>query len=194
VFNRGFKNWCETISLQRRRALKLKPIDPLDPEILAASLKVEVHSIDEVPGLSHQTIHALTIADSGSWSAVTLTNGLKSVVILNSGRSRGRSASDLMHELAHIIIGHNPGRVDITEDGSLILNTYERQQEDEANWLAGSLLLPREALLWIKRQGWDLAAAAKQYGVSLTMLQYRLNVTGVEYQLQRAGGFTRNRR
>jgi Zn-dependent peptidase ImmA (M78 family) len=98
-----------------------------------------------------------------------------------------------MHELAHIIIGHNPGRIDVTEDGSLILNTYERQQEDEANWLAGSLLLPREALLWIKRQGLDLGTAARQYGVSVTMLQYRLNVTGVEHQSRRASGFIRKR-
>jgi hypothetical protein len=46
-----------------------------------------------------------------------------------------------MHELAHVIIGHEPARVDVTEGGSLILNTYNREQEDEADWLAGCLSL-----------------------------------------------------
>jgi Zn-dependent peptidase ImmA (M78 family) len=184
VFNRGFKSWCETISVQHRRALRLTPVDRLDAVALAASLKIEVRSVDEVPGLDAHTVAALA-AEDGSWSAITLTNGVKTVVILNSGRSQGRSASDLMHELAHIIIGHIPGRIDITEDGALILNTYERQQEDEANWLAGSLLLPRDALLWIRRQRWDDETAARHYGVSVAMLQYRFNVTGVDYQLRR---------
>ena len=98
-----------------------------------------------------------------------------------------------MHELAHVIIGHTPSRVDVTEDGALILNTYDRQQEDEANWLAGSLLLPRDALMWIRKQGLDPPAAAREYGVSAQMLQYRLNVTGVDYQLGRGRTRTRSR-
>ena len=43
-----------------------------------------------------------------------------------------------MHELAHVIIGHTPARVDVTEDGALILNTYDRQQEDEGTPSSGS--------------------------------------------------------
>lgn len=184
MFTRGFKNWCETISLQHRRSLQLTPVDPLDPQAVATSLGIQVRGVEEIPGLDAAVIRTL-LQDSGSWSAVTITNGMKSVVILNSAHTGGRPASDLMHELAHVIIGHEPGSAQVTEDGSLILNTYNRQQEDEANWLGGCLLLPRPALLWIKRQGLDDRTAARQYGVSVAMLQYRLNVTGVEYQLKR---------
>lgn len=183
MFERGFKTWCETIAAQRRRAAGLDPRDPLDPLKVAAALGVEVHSIDEVPGLDDASRQVL-VQDSGSWSAVTITNGTKSIVILNSAHSNARSASDLMHELAHIVIGHEPGRVDITEDGSLILNTYERSQEDEANWLAGCLLLPREALLWIVRRGIELDSAARLYGASVAMVEFRLNVTGVKRQVK----------
>jgi Zn-dependent peptidase ImmA (M78 family) len=193
VLARGFKTWCETISLQHRRILKLRPLDPLDPQAVAKSLRVHIHGVEEIPGLAPQTIKTLLHDDPDSWSAVTITNGRQSVIILNSSHRGGRPASDLMHELAHIIIGHEPARVDVTEDGSLILNTYNRGQEDEANWLAGCLLLPREALLWIKRQGLELRDAANQYGVSVTMLQYRLNVTGVEQQLQRTRAWGRTR-
>jgi hypothetical protein len=186
VFTRGFKNWCETIALQRRVALDLKPIDPLPPQRLADSLSVQVFTVDQVPGLDRGTTDVLLGREGlDSWSAVTITDGSKNIVILNSGHSRGRSASDLTHELAHIIIGHKPGRVDITEDGALMLNTYERQQEDEANWLSGCLLLPRPALLWLTRQRFDSRSAARHFGVSVDMLQYRLRVTGVANQVGR---------
>jgi Zn-dependent peptidase ImmA (M78 family) len=184
VFARGFKSWCETVAVQRRRLLGLEAWAPLAPAALANSLAIEVRAVDEVPGLDSKYRQALS-ADAGSWSAVTITSGSKSVVILNSDHSQSRSASDLMHELAHLIIGHSPGRIDITEDGALVLNTYERLQEDEANWLAGCLLLPRAALLWIVRQRQDLGAAAGHYGVSSSMLQFRLNVTGVRQQDRR---------
>jgi Zn-dependent peptidase ImmA (M78 family) len=183
MFARGFKTWCEKIAAQHRSALGLQPRDPLDPFVLAQALGADVHSLDEVPGLAHQSRQIL-MADSGGWSAVTITNGLKSVVILNSAHSNARSASDLMHELAHVLIGHKAGRIDITEDGSLILNTYDRAQEDEANWLAGCLLLPREALLWTVRQGLEPEIAARQFGASLAMFHYRLNVTGVKQQIR----------
>lgn len=68
-----------------------------------------------------------------------------------------------MHELARLIVGHRPGRVDITEDGALLLNKYDKQQEDEANWLAGCLLLPRPALLWMKKRWMTHQAAAEHF-------------------------------
>jgi hypothetical protein len=190
VFERGFKSWCETVAAQRRRDLGLRSDAPLDPIQVAASLGVEVHTADEVPGLDRESRSVLS-GDSDGWSAVTITDGVKHVIILNSAHSVGRSASDLMHELSHIIIGHSPGRVDITEDGSLILNTYDKAQEQQANWLAGCLLLPREALLWILREGLSREAAAQRYGVSVQMLEYRLNVTAVRLQIRRrrAGKF-----
>lgn len=184
MFARGFKSWCETVAAQRRRDLGLRPVDPLDPVKLAEALAVDVRSVDEVPDLDQESRSALAM-DSGGWSAVTLTDGIRHVVILNSLHSAARSASDLMHELAHLMIGHEAGRVDITEDGSLILNTYDRTQEDEANWLAGCLLLPRDALLWILKRGLSLDAAAREYGASTQMMEYRLNVTAVRLQIGR---------
>jgi Zn-dependent peptidase ImmA (M78 family) len=72
--------------------------------------------------------------------------------------------------------------VDVSEDGLLVLNTFDQIQEEEANWLAGCLLLPRDALMLIRRHGMDLKVAAKRYGVSFDMLRYRTGITGVNYQ------------
>ena len=72
---RGFKTWCETIALQHRRALKLRPTDPLKPQAVAASLGVPVYGIEEVQGLDTQVLHILLHEDPDSWSAVTITTG-----------------------------------------------------------------------------------------------------------------------
>ena len=84
-----------------------------------------------------------------------------------------------MHELAHIIIGHIAARVDVSEDGLLLLSTFDRNQEEEAKWLCGSLLLPRPALLLIRRMSWDWKVAAKKYGTSEQMVRFRMNVLGL---------------
>ena len=185
MFNRGFKTSCENVARQQRRNLNLAPADPINPRALAAHLGVEVHTVEEVPGLSPDCVRILLHEDADSWSAVTLCSDGKSVIILNSSHAQTRLASDLVHEIAHILIGHSPSRIDLTEDGSLMLSTYSRQQEDEANWLAGCLLLPREALVLIRRQRLDLAVAARKYGTSMDMLRYRINVTGVDYQFKK---------
>ena len=181
---RGFKAWCENVALQVRRDLTLIPTAALDPRLLASHLEIEVRTPYDIPGLDRACLRRLVKEDPESWSAVTLSSGEKDLVLLNPVHSRGRQASDLMHELAHILLGHDPARVDVAEDGSLVLFTYDKDQEDEANWLAACLLLPRTALLEIRRAGEDLRTAAKEYGVSQVMLQYRLNVTGVEHQVR----------
>lgn len=185
-FERGFKAWCETTALQVRRDLKIIPTGPLRPWDLASHLGIAVRTPHDIPGLDPACLNTLVVEDPSSWSAVTLSSGERDIIILNPAHSRARKASDLTHELSHILLAHEAARVDVAEDGSLVLFTYAQKQEDEANWLAGCLLLPREALLTIRRDGHDLKAAARAYEVSLAMLQYRLNVTGVERQFRRA--------
>ncbi len=179
MYERGFKSWCEKVALQQRLELRLRPADPLDPVLLAKHLDVLIWTADEVPGVDRQALKVLTQQDSDSWSAVTLCTGTKDVIIVNPKHRNGRRASDIMHELAHLIIGHEPARVDVTDDGLLILNTFSQDQEDEAKWLSGCLLLPRPALLTIRCQGLEESTAAKRFGVSVPMLTYRLRVLGL---------------
>jgi Zn-dependent peptidase ImmA (M78 family) len=179
MYARGFKSWCEKVSLQQRLDLGLRPTDPLDPVLLASHLDVLVWAATEVPGVESIALKVLTEEDPDSWSAVTLCTGVRDVIITNPRHRNGRRASDIMHELAHLIIGHEPARVDITEDGLLILNTFSQDQEDEAKWLSACLLLPRPLLLAIRRQRLDEATAAKKCGVSAQMLKYRMQMLGL---------------
>ena len=122
MFARGFKSWCENVATQQRRELGLSPIDPLDPWRLAEHLGIEVHTPSEIPRLDPACLKILLNDDADSWSAVTVSAGTKDVIILNSSHRGGRPASDLMHELAHILLGHEPARIDVTVDGALMLN------------------------------------------------------------------------
>lgn len=185
MFDRGFKTWCERLSLQERKALGLQPVDPLDPLQLAARKGILVKTPRDVPGLEAESLKTLTNGGSEGWSAVTVAVGSRAVILLNATHSKGRAASDLMHEVAHLVIGHSGSRVDVAADGSLLLRTYDKKQELEANWLAGCLLLPREALLHIHRNRVPLSAALQLYGVSRDMLDYRMQVTGVLRQVSR---------
>lgn len=184
MFERGFKSWCEIISAQYRKELKIGPSDPIDPYALAALLNITIWPVNKIPGLDAQTLSILTVKDKDSWSAATISLNNDHLIITNPTHSKARTASDLMHEMSHLIIGHEPARVDVSEDNILLLNTYDKTQEQEADWLCGCLLLPRTALLRIKRMNWAVTEAAGNYGVSVDMLRYRMNVTGVNRQFK----------
>jgi Zn-dependent peptidase ImmA (M78 family) len=186
LFRRGFKTWCETIATQKRRSLKVPPTGPLDPRLLAKDMSVVVVYIEQIPNLAPGTLEQLTRHDPDSWSAVTVCWKSKYLIVMNSSHATTRQSSSLMHELAHLIIGHKAARLDVTPDGLMILSTYDKQNEEEASWLAAALLLPRDALLHIRRRGMTNDETATMYGCSTSMVLFRINTTGVDLQLRRA--------
>ena len=88
-----------------------------------------------------------------------------------------------MHELAHIILGHELASGMLTEAGHFVPSTYNQDQEDEAAWFGGTLLLPRPALLWMRSRRLTDDEAATHFGVSLDLLRWRVRMTGIDYQL-----------
>lgn len=193
MFVRGFKTWCENVSAQHRRKLGLQPYDPLHADKLAAHLEVDVKTPHEIPGVDSETLRVLLHDDPGSWSAITLSVAGKDLVIRNPAHRGGRPNSDLMHELSHLLLGHKPGQTFVSGDGLLILSAFDKPQEDEANWLAGTLLLPRAALLNVRRRRLSEAQVLRAYEVSRDMLRYRMNVTGVDRQVRRYAAKSRAR-
>jgi Zn-dependent peptidase ImmA (M78 family) len=185
LFERGFKTWCEKYATDKRKELGLSASAPLDTHALAKHLGIKVWSPSDVSGLSAASLAILLRNDGKTpscWSAVTVIAGNRVVVILNSSHSPARQASDLTHELAHRIRGHEAQEVEVSAEGLMLLKSYDKLQEEEADWLSGCLLLPRDALLVIKRRRLDDADAAAEYGVSLKMLGYRMARTGVNRQ------------
>ena len=94
-----------------------------------------------------------------------------------------RRNSDLAHELAHTLLGHELSRIE--RIGDLTFLSCDSIQEEEAGWLSGSLLLPRALLLKAIRGGQEAISIARKYKVSEEMARYRIRVTGVEKQAGR---------
>ena len=90
-----------------------------------------------------------------------------------------------MHELAHLLLGHEPSTVFFAGQESLALRGFNKSAEDEADWLAGALLLPRDALVKLRAKRCPKELACDEFGVSRRMLDFRMRVTGVERQFSR---------
>ena len=102
-----------------------------------------------------------------------------------SSTSGGRYSSDVMHELAHLLLGHQPSTMFFAANGDVALRGYDGSAEEEANWLAAALLLPREALVWARKSPPSSQEICELYGVSNQMLSFRTSVTGIDRQFRR---------
>ena len=175
---RGFKSWCERAAAEYREALGVPMAAALDPHALAEHLNVRVLMPENVPGVAPVNLRQLRgVAGQAGWSAVTISQGGVRLVILNSGHPSTRQANSLAHELAHVILNHTSDEVSL--GGFLFRNNFDKEQEDEADWLAGCLLLPREGLLHAYRSKRSPAALAQHFGVSQKLVNWRLRMTGV---------------
>ena len=182
---RGFKTKSENLSSEIRKKLALEKSAPLPPESLAKYLGVYLLKPTEIEHLSEQSCLQLLVNDKRSWSAVTISYLGVDIITYNPTHSPRRYSSDIMHELSHIILGHKPSQIVIlTPDSQIALREYNQELEEEATWLAGCLLLPREALLLIRRSGISNESACHKYGVSDILLNFRMNMTGVNYQIK----------
>ena len=184
TLERGFKAWAERTSLALRRELDLTVDDALCPFKLAEYLEIEIWTPDKVPGITSDILSLLK-EDLWGWSATSFQANGKCFVIYNPDHSSGRRASDVMHEISHNILGHQPATVIISlELEGLAMRSFDQKQEDEANCLAWSLLLPRDGLLRAKSRKLTIEQIANQFSVTQKLVTYRIQTTGIERQIK----------
>jgi len=171
---RGFKAEAERRAEEARKGMGLGLGDPLDALGLANHVGAEVRPADELTTLAK--LEALEELQPGAFSACTFTLGSRQVIVYNPLASPGRRQSDISHEVAHILLGHSVKQV--MQVGGLSFFTCDPDEEQEANWLAGCLLLPRQLLYSAVKRGLDGPTIAERYGVSEQMAAYRLRTTG----------------
>jgi Zn-dependent peptidase ImmA (M78 family) len=156
----------------------------MDPWAYAKHLKVIVLELKSL-GLTAGALRQLLERDPDSWSAMTLKEGNTIGIVLNSAHAITRQRNDLMHELAHVELRHLPVRVEVSTTGLMLLSDYSDEQEQEADWYAGAMLVPRDALLHLRGRGKTVTDIATHFGVSQALCEWRLRMTGVELQMRR---------
>ncbi|MHB8465515.1 MAG: ImmA/IrrE family metallo-endopeptidase [Acidimicrobiales bacterium] len=183
---RGFKAEAERLADGVRADMGKRPSDPMDAVELARHAGAEVRCADELT--STEKLQTLEELQPGAFSACTFSIGTRHIVVYSPLASPGRTQSDIAHEVAHILLKHAMKTVETI--GGVSFFTCDADEEQEANWLAGCLLLPRRLLYLAARRGLDAAGIASAYNVSEQMAAFRLRTTGVLRQLeaQRATG------
>ena len=179
-FRRGFKAEANRIAVRIRQQMGLDAVAPIDPLAVCERFDIRV-----IP-LSVLDESSLLLGQSGSvFSAVTVPCGIHTAIVHNDSHHPNRQRSNICHELAHCFLGH--------EYAPPLTETGERSRdggiEAEANYLAGALLITNEAALHILQSGL-IVEAHELYGVSKTMLNYRLRVSGAQKIFQRTKSVT----
>jgi len=154
-------------------------LDRFDPWQLASDLAIPVWALTDL--VDEAAVGHLLEIDRSAFSAVTVFYGTRRAIVHNDAHALERQASDVAHELAHGLLLHVP--TEPLADGGI--RAWNGDAEEEAQYLAGALLVTEEAALYIVRGGMDVLEAAFLLGVSGPMLQYRLNVTGARKRVAR---------
>ncbi|QIR36226.1 ImmA/IrrE family metallo-endopeptidase [Tolypothrix sp. PCC 7910] len=167
-----FRQRCEAIATEQRSLLGVRAFEALPAETLATKLGATLLTPDQVPSLEAQQITLLLNSDQ--WSAAIICYS-PILIVCNPRHAATRRESNLMHEIAHLLLNHQPVGFDY------VTGQPKRQQnnEDEATFLGGCLQIPKRGLLWAIQRKMFLPQIAAHFGASEAMVQFRSNVTGV---------------
>ena len=184
MLRRGFKAEAERVAESVRAEMGLGPTEPAEPRAVADHFGVEVYAASQL--VAGRALEELNRIQADAFSAITFTLPVgRTAVVYNSDHSEARVNSNVAHELAHLILEHETAIIERVGEWNFF--TCDVDQEDEANWLAGCLLLPRGLLLSVARRGWDVERISREYHVSRAMARFRMNTSGVAIQLLREG-------
>lgn len=167
---RGFVKEAEEYALEFRRELEFKDNDPLCPFKLADHLEVPVIGLSKHPTIPEEIKKYFATQGNSKFSATALVDGPKKYIIHNDFQHPNRQTSNIMHELAHIILGH-PAKPPMLADGC---RNIDARIEKEANDLGFTLLIPKPAALRAVEEFPSVKQAALFFNVSEKLLQYRI--------------------
>jgi Zn-dependent peptidase ImmA (M78 family) len=173
TLRRGFKSEANWLARDVRKDLGIAPHQPLCPWELADLLGFPVIPLSEFATSEPAAVAYLqSVTGQKDFSAITLFQGTKRLIIHNDSHHPKRQAANIAHELAHGLLLHTPKPL-LGEQGS---REYDEIIEAEANWLGPALLVSEEAALHIARRGIPVPKASDLYGCSEELVRMRLNV------------------
>jgi Zn-dependent peptidase ImmA (M78 family) len=182
ALRRGFKTEANDIASEVRSELQLSPTAPFDPRALATHLEIPIVPLSDFSQQIPDAVRYFRRGHAGEFSAVTVFADTARLIVYNDAHAAVRQASDLSHELSHALLFHEPKPA----LNALGCRDWDEDAEDEADFLAGVLLVSEKAAIQVVKRGLTLAAAAEQYGVSVPLMRWRINTTGARVRVARA--------
>lgn len=158
----GFKSKANALARKARSALGLAATAPLSPLRLAEKMGIAVAPLSSFASECASAVRHLMKVDRRAFSAGTFHLAGRTLVVFNDANPGDRQASDVAHELSHVLLEHP--MLPILDD--LGCRHFDKDLEEQANWLGPALLISEEAALHIARQGWTVEQAAVEYEVT----------------------------
>lgn len=160
------------VAQEERAELGLGPRDPLDPYDLAAAHGIPVYCLADCVshGLPPKVLEHFAEQNSSSWSAMLVPLGTARIIVENDKHAPVRRRSNIAHELGHHLLEHPFDQVVLGEDHQV----FNVQQEKQATFMAGELLIPLNAAERMAFDGWDNARVGARYGVSEQFAQMQM--------------------
>ena len=169
-----FRKYCEDEAIRWRHTLGLLAYDPLPAELLAKQLNIPIWGKEEILKYGEDLHEMLLKEEKSSWSgSVIVLPGGKHLILVNPIHAPSRCQSTIMHEIAHILLNHQPLRI-----GGILVREYRKEHEEQAAYFGGCLQIPRKALQWAYQLQMTRKQVADRFGASLEMVRWRCNDTG----------------
>lgn len=167
-----FYERCENIAARVRSNLKIAAFAPLSSHRLAQYLSIEVVFPNALPGLTLSDIDQAGNADG--WSAITVLTE-PPIIIAHPSKDRVESESDVMHELAHLLLKHKPEMLRLISDYR-VARSYSKIQEAQADVLGDCLQLPRPALYYLRQRRYQLQEITQHFCISMACYNRRVEI------------------
>lgn len=167
-----FRKRCESIATEQRSRIGLKAFASLPARTLAKHHSATVLFPQEIPTVEPEQLNVLMNSDN--WSASVIRKE-PLWIVHNPRHSLARQESNLMHELAHVLLNHKSVGFDKVNGLPMRCD----RDEDEAVFLGGCLQIPRRGLLWAIQKKMSKSQVAEHFMASEQMVSFRSNVTGL---------------
>ena len=125
---RGFKASAEREAVRLRREMGIRNNSPIDIAKLAEHLGVTVVGADEL--IDIERLEELERIQAFAFSAATFEIDNRTFIVSNPLRSLGRLASDIAHELSHVLLQHKLSEV--REIDGIPFRTCKPDEEEQA--------------------------------------------------------------
>ena len=181
------------VAQEERAELGLGPYESFDPYKLADLHGIPVYCLADCVdyGLAPAVPAHFAEEHVGSWSAMLVPLGTARVVVENDKHAPTRRRSNISHELGHHLLEHPFDQVVLGEDHKRVFN---EQQEKQATFMAGELLIPLKAAERMAFDGWDNASVAARVCENSSRVAARYGVSEQFAQMQMKGQRVRARR
>lgn len=165
--------------------MQLLPHEPMCPWKLCEHLAIKIIRLNDLPACPERALLFERRKGHG-FSAAACFDGIKAFIVINDINESKRQASDIAHELAHILLRHPP-RNPFHEDG---IREFLPEHEAEAERLGPMLLVSEAASLSAFRMISDgthsLSSLSKEWGITENVIRMQIGLSGARNRLRNA--------